>query len=44
MGSLDLALLSEDDKAKNLRIRQSKDAMRKVAELVAVNTVRSESQ
>jgi hypothetical protein len=44
MGALDMALVSEEPKVKDSRIRQSKDAMRRVAELVAANTIHSEPQ
>lgn len=43
IGALDLALLADDEKSKDRRIRQSKDAMRKAADLVATHIVRSES-
>ncbi len=44
MGALDLALLIEDDDvSKDRRIVQSKDAMRKAAELIAASTIRWES-
>ena len=44
MGALELALMAEDAASKNERIAQSKTAMRKAAELVAANIVRSENQ
>jgi len=43
MGALDLALMAKEEKIKDRRITQSKDAMRKVAKLIADHTVRSDT-